>query len=325
MVSTERWGWLVAMALLPGCGSEPGPSTGAEADWRSGSAKSSRNRPPAIGSVGLEPAEPAAGERVQAVVRVMDPDGDDVQLRFEWSLAGEPLEASSDSLRVEGARPGQRLEVKVVASDGRREGEARVAATQIRNRLPVVDRTELDPASQVAVGTPVRVRAFGSDPDGDEVGFLYRWELNGDPAGGDGESLDTAGLRRGDEIRVYVTPTDGRGQGHEGLGGVLRVANGVPEIVSEPRGLEADGIFRYRVEARDPDGDPNLRYSLVEGPDGMTVGLQNGEVRWKARPDQAGAQRVAVAVEDTAGARVVQEFELWVQAEGASLPAAAGR
>jgi hypothetical protein len=104
--------------------------------------------------------------------------------------------------------------------------------------------------------------------------------------------------------------------------GELQIGNSAPRIVSRPETQFEDGVFRYAVEARDPDGDRNLRFSLLRGPEGMSIDRFDGGIRWAPRPDQKGVHGVEVAVEDPQGGQAVQGFEVRIGSE-ASGPAAA--
>jgi hypothetical protein len=170
------------------------------------------------------------------------------------------------------------------------------------------------------VATPV-----ARDPDGDALEFRFRWTVNDETLEGQEEaSLPTEGLESGDQIRVEVVASDGEGESDAAWSGVLLVGNAAPEIVSRPSAVGPGEAFRYRVDARDPEGDRSLRYQLRKGPEGMTINPILGEVHWQPRADQAGAHPVEIAVEDSRGARSVQAFELTVGSPPAApTPAAA--
>ena len=58
-----------------------------------------------------------------------------------------------------------------------------------------------------------------------------------------------------------------------------------------------DPVIRSIV-AVDPDGDA-VRFTLLEGPDGMTVGRADGRLAWVA--DRPGSQVVRIGIEDAFG------------------------
>ncbi|MBI4904345.1 MAG: M36 family metallopeptidase [Acidobacteria bacterium] len=91
----------------------------------------------------------------------------------------------------------------------------------------------------------------------------------------------------------------------------LAPGNRAPQLTAQPAPV---GGFRhtlsYRVEASDPDGDP-VRFQLLEGPDGMTVDPETGDVLWEAG---FVGKPVRIAITDGRGGRLVHAFDLQVLA-----------
>ena len=135
-------------------------------------------------------------------------------------------------------------------------------------------------------------------------------------------TLETAGLRRGDAIQVRVWAEDGDAESAPVYSHVVEVGNALPEIVSTPGGLDPDGVFRYAIAVRDPDGDRSFRYYLSKGPEGMRVDPITGEVTWRPGHRHAGVHAVELEVRDPRGASVTQSFELSVHSSEAPVPAA---
>jgi hypothetical protein len=234
-----------------------------------------------------------------------------VSQEFRWELSGAVLPASGAEIELRGAAKGDALEVEVTASDGRATSEPARAATTVANRRPVLENVALQPIGSVLPGQPALATPVASDPDGDSVEFRYRWTVNQATVETPEEaSFPTVGLSPGDEIRVQVVASDGESESDAVWSGVLLVGNGAPEIVSTPSAVASGQPFRYRVEARDPEGDRSLRYQLRKGPEGMSLNPVLGELHWQPRADQTGTHQVEIAVEDSRGARVVQAFEL---------------
>jgi hypothetical protein len=314
------WAEVVGAAMVLGfalaCGSSEthtpsGPSMAQAPPTRSG------NRPPVVESVRLEPVDPKPGEHVRAIAQGSDPDGDPVEFKYLWRIDGRPLPDTTSEVSIGPVAKGARIEVTVVGNDGHLESQPVVQTTTVANQPPQLVAIQLEPPGEINVGSPVVANPQAVDPDGDPITYHYSWWVNGHEAGGDDPSLDTSKLRRGDTVKVRVVATDGIDESNAIESPPLRVGNAPPKITSSPGGLDQDGTFRYAIQAVDPDGDRTLRYSLVKGPEGMTVDSLSGLVQWKPGATQTGKQAVEVAVDDQQGGKASQRFELNVGADQA--------
>jgi hypothetical protein len=73
----------------------------------------------------------------------------------------------------------------------------------------------------------------------------------------------------------------------------------------------------------DPDGDNAFRYRLVKGPSGMTIGFDDGQIKWEPPADAAGTHEVEVEVADLFGGKSTYRFSLELSYETVkSAPAA---
>ena len=72
-------------------------------------------------------------------------------------------------------------------------------------------------------------------------------------------------------------------------------------------------MYQYALAATDPDGDP-LSYLLQNGPQGMTIDGNTGQVNWMPNGDQLGINDVHIAVDDGQGGVVTQSFAINVVA-----------
>jgi hypothetical protein len=300
------------LGLGLGCGNEEEPKPSGPS-MRSPVEKTEEvagNRPPEIQGVRLEPRDPVPGGEVRAHVTARDPDGDRVALGFAWSVNGTRVPGSGSQIALPHVREGDEIEVLVTASDGQAESEPAWSTTTVANRRPILTNVRVRPFDEVARGASVVATPEASDPDGDSLRYTFEWRVNGEPVRESGPSLSTAELQRGDRIQVHVTASDEESESDRVESAVVRVANAHPEILSQPAQAGSDGVFRYAVEARDPDGDRTLRYSLRTAPDGMQIDPVLGKVKWTPRPDQAGSHDVEIVVEDSGGARTIQAFDL---------------
>ena len=96
-----------------------------------------------------------------------------------------------------------------------------------------------------------------------------------------------------------------------------RSANGAPVITSVPvTTASADLIYRYDVNAIDPDLGDTLTYSLLIKPDGMNIDPINGLILWRPMSDNGGTnEKVVVKVADSYSmpATATQSFTIAVE------------
>ncbi|MFO0847151.1 MAG: putative Ig domain-containing protein [Gemmataceae bacterium] len=77
--------------------------------------------------------------------------------------------------------------------------------------------------------------------------------------------------------------------------------------------------YTYEATAADPDGDP-LTFSLIAGPDGMTVGEKTGTVAWTPAAGDLGTQAVTLRVADGRGGTAEQRYAVTVAAARPNRP-----
>jgi hypothetical protein len=280
-----------------------------------------------IERVRLEPEEPFPGGRVRALVQASDADGGSLRLRYAWTLDGAPVGGDAPELALEQGRKGGDLELTVIASDGSAESAPAHARTVLGNRPPLLTGVVLEPAESLQVGGRVKAVPEAQDPDDDTLRYEVTWRVNGDAVPGSGLEFETKGLRRGDRIQAEIRATDGNVTTEPVTSRDVQIGNSAPRIVSRPETRFEDGVFHYAVEAKDPDGDRNLRFSLLRAPAGMSIDRFDGAIRWAPKPEQTGAHPVEVTVADSMGGQVVQAFEVTIGSEPgrpavAPLPAA---
>ena len=324
-------GWIATAVLVAGasaCGGSDEAAVPAAPMKVERAASSATNHAPVIRSVRLDPAEPIDGDRVHAIVAVADEDGDPIEIGFEWQISGRLIPSGEASIELKGVRKRDRIEVAVKASDGKLQSETAHAEARVPNRRPTLVGIAIRPQPEVFPGEPLVATAQANDPDRDPIAYSYRWLVNGELQMDTGDTFETDGLVKGDEIQAIVIANDGTADSDDLASVVVRVGNSHPEIVSVPEGNWTNEGFSYDVQARDPDNDGPLRYSLKTGPNGMRVDSVLGKVFWKPAPDQMGVHPIEIAVSDALGATSTQIFEITVKAEGeepAAPPAAARR
>jgi len=304
--------WVCAVAIALACGSGDGSP---QAPDRPAGA----NQKPLIEQLRLEPAQPIPGDVVRAAVRARDPDGEAVEVRFDWEVGGAPRSETGPEIEVPRVRKGTRIEVTATASDGLDDSEPAREAVEVRNQRPTLTQARIEPWKTVGLGDSLSVLAEGTDPDGDLLTLHYDWRVNDRPVAAEGDSLSTAGLVAGDLVYARVVASDGESESDPIDTARVRVVGATPKIVSAPGELSADGTFRYTVQVEQPQGDGDLRFRLRSAPDGMRVNPFTGEIVWRPKPGQTGVHPVEVEVKDSGGAVVVQTFQVSVET-GDSLP-----
>ena len=267
------------------------------------------NRAPEIRGLRFEPKQPAADEPLRVIADTFDADGDFVHLSYRWFYQGKEVTGDSDRVTFFNSKKQDWIEVRVTPSDGQLEGQLVKAETRVANRAPSAIALRMEASHSLQAGVPIVARPYSHDYDGDGVRFEYSWTLNGIPQPVQGNTFLTAGLKRGDKIRVRVIATDGEAHSPSVTSEEFEIQNAPPEIVSRPTGIDRDGSFDYQLEVKDPD-NRHFSYRLVRAPKGMAIDLVSGRIHWKPHPGQRGTYPIEIVVDDRSGGRSYQNFEL---------------
>jgi hypothetical protein len=296
----------------------PGPGALSDTPAEAGDAR------PQIERVALTPPQLTPGVDIEALVEARDPDGDRLRFRYVWSYNGKPVQSGSKSIfHPVDLKKGDRVEVRVTATDGRHVSIPMSASASTGNQSPVLSAVTLEPFGDIRSGQTLSATPFASDPDNDRLHFRYHWTVNGQQKGHE-RSFDTTGLKRGDHVQATVVAYDGMSNSREKRSPILRLGNSPPVITQLPSHQSEDGTFTYRFAARDPDGDRNLRFYLEKGPVGARMDSITGVLTWTPTANQAGVHAVEVGVADAAqeGSTVVFELTVRTTQESAASPAA---
>jgi hypothetical protein len=248
---------------------------------------------------------------VTATVEAEDLDRDALTFTFKWIVNDEPKpENISSTYHPEQLSRGDRVAVEVIPHDGKVSGPAvRSKSIVVGNTSPVIRAVTIQP-SGAKVGDRLVATVDGSDMDGDDVFYTYRWSHNNRLVlEGEEGLLDTTGFSRGDVIAVSATPHDRESHGKERLSELLTLANSPPKFTSSDQGILTQGRFGYVASAVDPENDP-LTYTLESAPPGMTIDEKTGRIQWDVPAAPAGGYRVKVLVKDDHQGWASQEFEV---------------
>lgn len=274
-----------------------------------------KNRPPSVTRVEILPLSPRLGQELRASVQAVDPDGDKVQLVYQWEVNGEELEGEEEpSLQSEGLRPGDKVVLRVFPFDGKLWGEPVESQPRvIMGPAPPRARVEISPQPALP-GDLLRARLV-TEPAGFEGFSLQcKWKVNAQVVEeGDSLEFSTKGLRRGDKIQVEIEMEIPGGETLTILSRETVLQNRPPQIISKPpERLEAPGKYRYSVRAVDPDGD-RLSFRLEGSPPaGMKIHPATGLLEWDFAEAPQEPVRVDIRVTDGQGGEAQQSYDFLV-------------
>ena len=76
--------------------------------------------------------------------------------------------------------------------------------------------------------------------------------------------------------------------------------------------FDPNEVYRYDSDAIDPDDDA-LTYAIADGPGGLIINSETGELLWAASPDQIGVHDVTIVADDGRGGIATQSFKIEVE------------
>ena len=169
------------------------------------------------------------------------------------------------------------------------------SAYEVRNSLVMVVENISNPLVRV-------LNADGVTPDGRAYFELSHLLGDGVLAGGETSAFRPLVFRNPGGVQFDYTVS------------FLSVVNEAPVFVSEANQEALAGKpYRYSAKATDADGD-TLSYSLVNGPEGLTVDSKTGELLWNPAATDVGTTQVTIQVEDGHGGADTQAYTLSVKA-----------
>ncbi len=208
----------------------------------------------------LTPDPARSGNELLADVRVTDPDGDEIELRYAWTVDGTPITLDGPSIPGVNVVTGQVWAVTVTPTDGEAEGEPVQGQVEVLNGPPVITAAWIDtPATRAQA---LQAHAEATDADGDTFDHAYTWVVGGVPVPDvDGPSLGTEHFERGDAVTVQVVSTDAGGRASDPFASPsVLIQNALPsitDVVLSPLSPTANtGVTCGGMGFHDPDGDP---------------------------------------------------------------------
>jgi hypothetical protein len=139
------------------------------------------------------------------------------------------------------------------------------------------------------------------DPDGDPVTYQYQWLRNDEEIIGEKQNtLKKGNFKKGDLIRVRVTPSDGKVNGTPFLSAPVKVLNSSPviqEVWIEPKVAYVTDRLKANVKSSDLDGD-FIYYTYQWEKNGGVLNEERGEFLERGRFKKGDSIAVIVTPDD---------------------------
>jgi hypothetical protein len=168
------------------------------------------------------------------------------------------------------------------------------------NSPPVITSARIGPEGP-NVGSELIVFTQSQDPDGDSVTFHYEWVKNDEEISGENKNILKIGnFRKGDLIRVKVTPSDGKAEGRAFLSDPVKILNSPPviqELWIEPKMVYANDSIRVHLKSYDFDGD-SIYYTYRWEKNGVILTEERAEVLEVGRFKKGDSITVTVTPDD---------------------------
>jgi len=292
--------------ILSACSSEKAPQSGQMAPGQATSGQA-----PA-GPAAAAPGEVAQSGEYELVLNPADADTNTTlylgakgfslaEAKLEWLVNSNlPYPGETTTMLKAGiAKKGFTVQAKAIVKGK----EIKSNSIKIKNAPPVISRVKLMP-EVFNPGDLLSVDASGTDPDGDNVTFVFEWTKNGQSAG-KGRTIDSP-VKKGDKVTVKITPFDGEDYGRSGT--LSNEIRNMPPMIIDNRDFAFDGkVLTHQIRATDPDGD-TITYSLKNAPQGMTINPATGFITWTVPAALKGKGSYTAVARDPSGGESSQVF-----------------
>ncbi len=269
---------------------------------------------PVIRSVIISPERPNKESELSLVIQSHSPSKIPLTYRYQWIRNNEEISGEDgESLKSGKFKKGDLVRVKVIPYDGELVGATFWSdPVKISNMPPMIGEIIVEPRVAYA-NSALKAVVSVSDPDGDPVSLVYRWEKDGAVLSeNDTGILEPNKLKKGDSVTVTVTPNDGEASGKPEKSEAVIIANKPPIIVSTPTSKLEGNIYTYQVKAEDPDNDP-ITFALKTAPRGMGINPETGLIRWEVSRQEKGNHLIEIEASDPEGAKSFQKYRLAIE------------
>ena len=138
------------------------------------------------------------------------------------------------------------------------EKSSDLASKSKTNTPPVITAVNILPEKPIQ-GSELSLSIQSQDPDGDPVIYSFQWIKNDEEMIGETKnSLSGKTFKKGELIRVKVTPSDGKVNGKPFLSAPTRILNSRPviqEVWIEPKVAYVTDRLKANLKSSDQDGD----------------------------------------------------------------------
>jgi hypothetical protein len=216
------------------------------------------NTVPEITSASIAPSLPDKYDTIRCEgVGWFDLDDDPPGYDRSWRVNGTEVSTDAELVAADLNR-GDTVRCELTPNDGDGTGKSKLSTeVVIQNTPPSVAKVVIGPDDPLKGDVVTATITGGTDPDGDDVSYRYKWTVNGADAGTT-DVLPSSRFQKGDIIRLIVFPTDGTDEGAEVTSNSVIAGNNLPEIALvelAPAELYTSDILTATVYASDPDGD----------------------------------------------------------------------
>ncbi len=139
------------------------------------------------------------------------------------------------------------------------------------------------------------------NPNREPVQYDYQWIKNDEEIKGENKNILGSGVcRKGDLLRVRVTPFDGKARGEPFLSDPVKILNSPPviqEIWIEPKVPYVSDTLKVRVKSSDADEGP-VRYTYQWEKNGMVLNEEKEEVLERGRFKKGDSIAVTIIADD---------------------------
>jgi hypothetical protein len=168
------------------------------------------------------------------------------------------------------------------------------------NSPPVITSVSILPEKPIKE-SELNLSIQSKDPDGDPITYQYQWLRNDKEIIGEKQNtLKKANFKKGDLIRVRVTPSDGKVNGTPFLSPSVRILNSPPilqEVWIEPKVAYVTDRLKANVKSSDPDGD-FIYYTYQWGKNGTILNEERAEFLEKGQFKKGDSIAVIVTPDD---------------------------